>query len=811
MRTLKVNLAAAFCVCELALGLVLQAQTPQANTTNPPSAAPAARPTQEQSTVDANETQFPQSAKTPPSEVTPETSEVPEVLGGYETHFAFEFGGRSVAETGNRDVYSTFVNLQSGVRLMDNSLDMHSVGHNGFLFDDFSESAFGLGGDPNEVVRLRMSKHKWYNFSGSWRRDLNFFDYNLLGNPLNPINNNPSVPIKVSTDLLDLSRKMMDLNLTLRPESSLQFQVGYSRYDNGGYSTTTVHEGTEALLAQPWQDKSDAYRFGVAWRPAERTRVSFDEFYTRNKSETGDVLNSFPYSLSNGTGVNLGVSFGNASPCATPFLPSGFVTPSCNLYTGYSDYAPYYTDIPTEQLGFETNYFRRLHINGRASYTGAKTHLPQSDETFNGLTSRGPYVQDVTTGTALIKQITTSADGGLSYELTERASLDDQFRWYDYRIPGAASFVQSYLFAANALGNPNSFPSATCPPPYTSTTGCPSHTASSSADQTATSYSMFQGQNQKRNTIELHYQIAKNLTGYAGYRFERQDIAIDGDTASVASYFPTLPNRGGCTEKPVNGVCQLASSSVSTAGVQINSHTGLAGLAAQPIKGLRLNADAEITYADNVFDNIMARHQQAYRGKALYSPKDWLHLNASANIREMRDLAAGLGNLEHNRSFSFGAVFPFTTKWGLDFSYTYNNFLSNLNICFSETPTPAYASTTPFCPAGYLTALSYYRDVDHFGSGNVVFKPIARATISAGYTITSTQGSTLLLNPLAPLGPVAVNYHLPTASVAFNLAKHVTFKGGWNLFDYIEKSAPGPLAPRNFEANLLSISLRYTM
>lgn len=186
----------------------------------------------------------------------------------------------------------------------------------------------------------------------------------------------------------------------------------------------------------------------------------------------------------------MGISWGNASPCATPFLGAA-VNPTCNLYTSYSDIAPYYTNIPTEQLGFQTSYFRRLHVTGRASYTGAQTHLPYSDETFNGFISRGPYQQSIQTGSGSVQEITTSADGGVSYEITERLSVDDQFRWYDYRIPSGASFLQTYLFGASALVPANTFPSAACPPPYTAA-GCPSHTTGSSADEISTGYSMFQ-------------------------------------------------------------------------------------------------------------------------------------------------------------------------------------------------------------------------------------------------------------------------------------------------------------------------------
>lgn len=177
----------------------------------------------------------------------------------------------------------------------------------------------------------------------------------------------------------------------------------------------------------------------------------------------------------------------------------------------------------------------------------------------------------------------------------------------------------------------------------------------------------------------------------------------------------------------------------------------------------------------------------------------------------MRDLAYGLGNLQHNRSASFGAVLMPSTRFGVDLNYTYDNLFTNLNICFVQTPVPALATTTPLCPVGYLTGLSYYRNIDNFASANIMAKPFQRMTITAGYSVTSTTGSNLVLNPLAPLGPVAINYHLPSAAVAIDVAKHLTFKGGWNLYDYLEKSPPLSILPRNFRANLISISLRYAM
>ena len=54
------------------------------------------------------------------------------------------------------------------------------------LFDDLYLSSFGWGGDPNNAMRLRADKNKWYNLQSSFRRDQNFSDFDLLANPLNP-------------------------------------------------------------------------------------------------------------------------------------------------------------------------------------------------------------------------------------------------------------------------------------------------------------------------------------------------------------------------------------------------------------------------------------------------------------------------------------------------------------------------------------------------------------------------------------------------------------------------------------------------
>jgi hypothetical protein len=107
--------------------------------------------------------------------------------------------------------------------------------------------------------------------------------------------------------------------------------------------------------------------------------------------------------------------------------------------------------------------------------------------------------------------------------------------------------------------------------------------------------------------------------------------------------------------------------------------------------------------------------------------------------------------------------------------------------------------------------LSVYTNTSNYGSASLIMRPTKRITAGAGYAVTTTNGNTLILNPIAPTGPLAYNYHLPTASIAFVVSEKVTFKSGWNYYDYNEKSNPGPTFPRDFRGNMFSLSLRYTM
>jgi len=221
----------------------------------------------------------------------PQPGEV--VRGGYEIHQSIEAGYRFQDQTGSDAMYGTLVDLHQGPRVLEQTLSMRAEENQGVLFDNLWISSFGWGGDPENVLRARVDKNKWYRLQGNFRRNQNFFDYDLLANPLNPASSVPNVPVLESPHAFYTRRRMSDVDLVLLPQSWLSFRLGFSRVNMTGNAYSSVHEGTDALLGEPWNTTSDAYRLGADWRLAPRTVVSYDQFFTYYKGDTSSQLAPF--------------------------------------------------------------------------------------------------------------------------------------------------------------------------------------------------------------------------------------------------------------------------------------------------------------------------------------------------------------------------------------------------------------------------------------------------------------------------------------------------------------------------------------
>jgi hypothetical protein len=702
--------------------------------------------------------------------------------GGYLIHSSGELGYRSTDISGSGNMYDTLVNLQQGPRFLDETLSMQSQAHQGLLFDNLYLNSFGWGGDPNNALRLRADKDKWYNLQGSFRRDQNFSDFDLLANPLNPSTSTPTIQAQNSPHLFDTVRRMSDFDLTLLPQSRVSFRLGFSHNNMTGPSYSSIHEGTDALLLQNWNTTMTSYRFGVDWKAAPRTVISYDQFLNYYKGDTDYQLASFaPALLSTGVPVELGLPIDtvNKEPCAgapagTPLTVGGVLTNNnCSAYFSYSRNQRIRTSAPTERLSMRSNNIQRLDLVASFSYSSADMSTPL-DENFAGLITRTHTLAFNGTGTASAKRVSDVLDAEATLHLTQHLRLIQKFYFWAYRIPQNGNLTET---------------DNNCTVPAT----CTLLTSLSATTPTTTPTIALSSFNQtwKRSQTELAWDISKKAGARIGYRYGERSFNHFND------YLPGDLDHFVGLEK-----------------------TALLGLWARPTHALRLNFDLEHTNYNSVFIRMSPRKEGRYRFQATYTPRPWATLGGSVNILQQSNADIQTQYVGHNQNYGLTASLAPRERFGLDLAYNFNSVIQNALICFNDTP-PA-GVTLPFVTgannnncagndtANNLMANSYYTNHTNFGMAAIRFKPEKRVTANVGYSITSVDGSVPQFNILQPLGSLQYKYQQPVANLSVDLGHGLAYNMGWNYYQYAEGSFVGPTAPRYFHANSVTESLRYT-
>ncbi len=790
--------------------------------------------------------------------------------GSYNIRQTIEFGYRSTDVSGNPANYGTFVNLNSGVRLFEQSLDMRSLNHTGLLFDTLSMHSFGYGGDPNNVTRLRIGKNKWYYFTGSFRRDRYPWNYNLLANPLNPATSVPAVPIKNSLHSLNLVRRMSDFNLALMPQSRLRFRLGYTRNIQEGPSSSTFGGatildpptgfGTQTQLFQNWRTTLNAYHLGADFQVSRRTSIHYDQSFQYFKQDTSYVDKNFNYQLSNGVPVDLGSVYDTASnintvPCASPVANSATAPPtadpSCNGYLSFTRTGRPRGSLPTEQVSFQSEAIKNVSMSGRAAYSSGTQNSHDLNELFTGSNVSTLQVGTNATGPTHAKRIAANADWAATWSVTPNFRVVDSFTYDRFQLPGFWNFTTISLYAQAPLinGGPSlllpagRFDPTNCPPPFTANT-CPQHSDASGADVTNGTWDRYLGQNAKSNTIQLEYDFTSRLGARLGYRYANRKLFTQ-DTELLASevFFPggVGPARGDCSDP--TGCTLQSDGSLLFSGAfgdtshvldgNVTSHSMLTGLWARPTTSLRLNFDAELFWAGSAYFRSDPRQQQRYRFQGSYAASRWISFDASFDILEHRNNTQYVNDREHDRGFTVTTVLSPNDRFSVDLGYTYNNIYTQLIECWSygsgiNPPVPPGllppgSITTP-CPVpsdlqgGDVTAFggpATYSSNTTFAYGNINWKPVKRLTLRVGYAGSFANGKTLFLNPNAPVGPLQYAYQKPYAGFTFDLAKGFAFKTNWTYYGYNPRSIANPagLAPigsQDFNANNVTLALRYS-
>jgi opacity protein-like surface antigen len=698
-----------------------------------------------------------------------------QVWGNYTVRQTIEFGGRIADNNGNQQMYDTLVNLKSGPRLLGQELSMRSNNHDGSLFDNLYLSSFGLGGDPNDMIRLRVEKNKWYNFVGLYRRDENFFDYNLFGNPLNlnqgiGVSLNSALPNAFnpttmpwyanSPHLQDTVRHMGDFNLTLFPQSAIRFRLGYAHNNNAGTIDTTL-ESPRTILTEYSQSNSDRYTFGVDVRPFKRTTFSFDEIYEHDKIDPNYTDGNLSFTVGpNGVPAYAGVPVGTPIDLGLFLPPSGCTTtnglassatttfPGGNVFVpnskcsigllGYNRSGQVRTSIPTSQLSVVSNYFRKLDITASGSYSSGDSNFLNYSEFSNGFPTTS-----LTTGSTTTDRVSGNADLGLTYHISKTWSVSDKFRWIDWRDPGNALFAAS---GCSALAVP----------------GLTAATAGCTLTPTATGYVTYIGERTYNNTAKLNWVPSRRISAYLGYRYERRELtgALQGSSPTLNSYF--LETNGVVAPLSTNSALP-ASLNVT----KINEQTALGGVILRPTEKWRINADTELMYADNAFTNIAPRHQQRVRVNTTYKVNRWASVTGGVHLVETRNdfaesvnatvnpanpnlfpttgastVPGAYGHQDHWRYYTLGANLNPNRRLGFDFGYTYLDQSITSATCMPSTG-PTVQATPALCngfQSGGLPLILNYQERTNSAFANLTVRPMPRVALSLGYDITSTAG-----------------------------------------------------------------------
>ncbi len=763
--------------------------------------------------------------------------------GNFNVQQSTELGYRFTGVDGNASMYDSYVDLPSGPRMLEQTFSLRSLTRKGALVDDLFVSSFGYGGDPETVTRLRASKDHWYDFTGSFRRDVNSFDYNLLANPLNPIN--PYIQVNQSPHSEDLVRRMQDYSLTLAPESRFRLRLGYSRNTNEGPSYTSFHEGSDVLLNQPFKTITDTYAFGVDYRIAPRTTISYDQSWDNFRNDTYWYDSNLSFVLSNNTPVDAGLVYnaGLSLPCATPFSTNPLGGPfvlkaTCNGYQSYTRTGDVRSLFPTEKLALQSSYFKRLDITASGLYSSGDSHVDNSNENFLGLVTRTNERAFNFNGAAKTRRILGNADFGATYQITDKLRFSESFRYYDSRLPGAWLSADSSLFGAvggsSLLLSPGFFDPADCPPPYTAAT-CPKHTSGSGVDTATVNYINAQDSLLLTNTASLEYDLTRRMGVHAGYRWQERSIQQDQTTDSDSFYYPPNPTRNAsltCTNTLANGTCEVLSSTNVLDAQDITQHGGLFGVWLRPVDSLRLTGDVEIATADGAVTRISPRNLQHYKVRSTWKPSRWASLAANLNWLEQRNTRiAGTFNggdpdqnhLDHTRTFAFSAMLTPNERLSLDVGLDWQDIYSSTGSCINL---GAVSALFPACNFGAGSVLQnslgqwQYQTTVYGGHANLILKPLKRLTTSVGYDLTDSVGTDLYYslvvadyaiqpNSLQPQGTLYYLWHKPTAAMAYDLTAHWTAKGAWGGYDYNERGWQGPVVPRDFHASTGTLSLRY--
>jgi hypothetical protein len=737
------------------------------------------------------------------------TAPVEKIMGGYQVHSMVEVGGRLTERGGSSAMWATMINQTTGGRVIGQSLEMRSVNPiKTPFFDTLSTFSEGYGGDPYDVSNLKLTKGRLYDFTGTFRRDRNYFDYNLLANSLLSTATAATPALVAEPDSLHLFntvRHDTDTLLTLFPVSVFHVRAGYNHGTHEGPTFSTMHGGGDVQLAQLFRNQLDTYTGGVDVNLAKRTVLSYDQFFALYKGDTSSVLGPTPFRLSNGTPVSLGVDVltGPATTCGTGAnktenVIGGIANPFCSGTTTENQAAPTRTSFPTEQLRFSSRYWDHVAMNGRFLYSGSTSTVNSYNETFLGLarasscpTTAACMLRGLTvTGAgpngrfARNQRVNVNADFGIEAELSSFLSISDAVTFWDFRVPGYSAYTSAVVTGPTA----------------TTSMLTPLTSANLTTRNLPSTASGFLGQKNLGNTILGTATVTPEFKISAGWRFNNRQIDFDTDSALIW-----------------------------------HQNWMLLGAVVQPSPMVRLTVNYDIMSSKaansdtptDTYTREAPNKIQHLRARATVRPAKWINFAVTGNDYIAKNTDPLVEHAEHNHDFSFGTQIIPVESLSFDFSFAHDDVFSTTDLCFLTTAStvpegaPASAGTclqTAANPGGTLPTAAatsqlhlgngYYDAPSTFFSGSLNYFPSKYFRINAGARINSVDGHAEMLNPLMVPGALQSNIFSPFTDLVVNIAPQWSWHGNWNHQAYNESGAAGP-AGRNFSGDIITLGVKY--
>ncbi|MFY9742924.1 MAG: hypothetical protein WAK21_13045 [Candidatus Sulfotelmatobacter sp.] len=743
---------------------------------------------------------------------------------GYTLHESIDLGGHVANVDGSDAMYDTLVNQQSGPRILGETFELRALPNTkNTLVDYLKAFTTGLGGDPYNVAKLEFSKGKLYDFSGLFRRDRQYFDYNLLGNPnLPPGQSIPIGPTAAPTGsyawpqvtespfMFNTVRRMTDTNLTLLPLSKVTFRVGYSQnvFEGPSLSPSGYFVGgyNDVLLEEYQRNSTDDWTGSVEWKPVLRTRLTYEEQVTHYKGDSSfaiapqyfnlqeangnrvAVLQSYDNPINSPVGItcNAGVGpdkiYRNPSPNGLPI-----VDPACNVITSYSRSQPTREIFPTEIFRLQSSSVENVTMNGNVRYTYANTNLPNYYDDFQGLA--GTSREITYAGNASAHREATASDYGVTWQALKKFSISEQIDYSNVHQPGVANMT-SLTTVASATPNINSTALTTTviTTPINPATGKPTSTFEGSPGVATPLFDFF-GQKFIANNLTVAYDLTDRTTFTLNYHYQEHTIAEGA--ANTTGYQSGMSNFA------------------------IYEDGGTFGVNVQPANNWNIKGSVELLYADNVLTPVAPRQLQHYRIHTTYRPQTWATFSAAYNDLERHNNTNNTGivsvdgplqHVDHSRILSSNADLMPNERYGFDIGYAYSDVYTATNICYqgtassptipgAATPTGvACPSPTPRVPGTAYTfgpARDFMNAPTQYASVALALSPTEKFHANIGYRISSVNGSRFFNDPRDVNGSLVSNYQSPFVNLSYAMRKNLIWKGEYNYFGYGEGGRSG--------------------